>query len=148
MQQSLRLIQKHSQFTPSYRSSRSTVFLNGTRCFSVAGPSMDVGKDYYQMLGVKKSATQRQIRLAYFSLAKKHHPDLNAHKSKQDYEHSNRLFQQINDAYQILSNPDVKHRYDDMTGNFQADASFTSTKEVKEQEGAQGEYKGFYQKIL
>ena len=57
-----------------------------------AGPSIDAAVDYYLVLQVAKSATQKQIRLAYFSQAKKHHPDLNAHKSKRDYDLSNKKF--------------------------------------------------------
>ena len=79
------------------------IFPSRARAFSTTAPSLDASLDYYAILGVPKSASQKQIRLAYFNMAKKHHPDLNSHKSKADYEKSNRLFQQINDAYQVLS---------------------------------------------
>lgn len=69
------------------------------------------------MLEVKRSATQKQIRLAYFTLAKKHHPDLNAHKSKKDYQQANIQFQKINDAYQVLSQQASKTRYDQLVNN-------------------------------
>ena len=55
-------------------------------------PTVDAEIDYYGVLEVKRSATQKQIRLAYFSLAKKHHPDLNAHKSRPDYDRANQKF--------------------------------------------------------
>lgn len=72
------------------------------------------------MLGVQRSAEQKKIRLAYFSLAKKHHPDLNAHKSKRDHERATKKFQEINDAYQVLSDRVAKTRYDSIIGNMQA----------------------------
>ena len=87
MHQSLRLLQKQYSLTRPYRPSR-TLFLACARTFSTSTPSMDVSEDYYSLLGVSKAATQKQIRLAYFTLAKRHHPDLNVHKSKQEYEKS------------------------------------------------------------
>ena len=62
-------------------------------------PSVDASIDYYSLLNVKRSANQKQIRLGYFTMAKKHHPDLNAHKSKADYNNANKKFQKINEAY-------------------------------------------------
>ena len=44
-------------------------------------PLVDASIDYYNVLEVKRSASQKQIRLAYFTQAKRYHPDLNAHKS-------------------------------------------------------------------
>ena len=86
-----------------------------------APTSVDASQDYYGTLKVERSATQKQIRQAFFNQAKKHHPDLNTHKSKKDYEKSNLLFQRINDAYQILSDKDSKERYDELINNIMAD---------------------------
>ena len=84
--------------------------------------SIDSKIDYYKLLNIQRSASQKQIRLAYFNMAKRHHPDLNQHKSEQEYEASNKMFQSINDAYQILSDRASKQRYDDLVGNSEAKA--------------------------
>ena len=109
------------------------------------------------MLSVKRSASQKQIRLGYFSQAKKHHPDLNSHKTQKDYDLSNKKFQQINDAYQILSDHASKMRYDGLTNNLQANNSdFTKAGGTASQPGsdqanqaaASGHYSGFYERVL
>lgn len=62
-------------------------------------------KDYYEILGVKKSATADEIKRAYRKLAHQHHPD--------KVETGNEAkFKEINEAYQILSNPEKRAQYD------------------------------------
>ena len=63
---------------------------NLLRAFSTT--TVDATIDYYSALDISRSATQKKIRLAYFTLAKKHHPDLNAHKSEKDYEKATKRF--------------------------------------------------------
>ena len=53
-------------------------------------------------------------------MAKKYHPDLNITQDQAQYDSFNQKFQQVNHAYQILSDATVKNRYDDLVGNFQA----------------------------
>jgi len=64
-------------------------------------------KDYYDILGVDKDASQKEIKKAYRKLAKKHHPDMN-----DGDEQSSEKFKEISEAYEILSDPDKRKRYD------------------------------------
>ncbi|RQD77567.1 MAG: molecular chaperone DnaJ [Halanaerobium sp. MSAO_Bac5] len=64
-------------------------------------------KDYYEMLGVSRDADQSEIKKAYRKLAKKYHPDMN-----QDGEDTSDKFKEISEAYEILSDPDKRARYD------------------------------------
>ena len=63
--------------------------------------------DYYKILGVGKTATQDDIRTAYRKLARKHHPDLNPNDKE-----ANKKFQQINEANEVLSDPEKRKKYD------------------------------------
>jgi DnaJ-class molecular chaperone len=54
--------------------------------------TFDHNTDYYKILGVKKSADQKQIRLGYYTMAKKFHPDLNADVQGAEYERLNVQF--------------------------------------------------------
>jgi curved DNA-binding protein len=64
-------------------------------------------KDYYQVLGVKKGASEEEIKRAYRKLAVKYHPDKNA--GNKDAEER---FKEINEAYAVLSDPQKKSQYD------------------------------------
>ena len=68
---------------------------------------MATKKDYYDILGVDKDASQKEIKKAYRKLAKKYHPDMN----KDDPDTSDK-FKEISEAYEILSDPDKRKRYD------------------------------------
>ena len=63
--------------------------------------------DYYQILGVKKDATEDQIKKAYRKLARKLHPDLNPNDKE-----ANKKFQQVNEANEVLSDPEKRKKYD------------------------------------
>lgn len=63
-------------------------------------------KDYYETLGVNKSANEAELKKAYRNLARKHHPDVD--KS----EGAEKKFKEINEAYQVLSDPQKKAAYD------------------------------------
>lgn len=63
--------------------------------------------DYYKLLGVDKKATQKEIKSAYRKLARKYHPDLNPNDKD-----AKRKFQQINEANEVLSDPEKRKKYD------------------------------------
>ncbi len=64
-------------------------------------------KDYYSILGVSRNATEKEIKSAYKRLAKKYHPDLNpGNKAAEE------KFKEINEAYEVLSDPEKRKRYD------------------------------------
>jgi curved DNA-binding protein len=77
-------------------------------------------KDYYDVLGVSKTALADDIKKAYRKLARKHHPDVNpGDKSAED------TFKEINEAYEVLSDPEKRKRYDQLGSNWKAGAEFT-----------------------
>ena len=65
------------------------------------------GKDYYDILGVKKNATEDELKKAYRNLAKKYHPD----KNKGNKEAENK-FKEISEAYAVLSDKEKREQYD------------------------------------
>lgn len=63
-------------------------------------------RDYYEVLGVPKSASAQEIKKAYRSLSKKYHPDINKEPGAED------KFKEINEAYEVLSDADKRQKYD------------------------------------
>jgi curved DNA-binding protein len=70
--------------------------------------------DYYKILGVEKTASEKDIKNAYRKLARKHHPDLNPNDPE-----ANKKFQQLNEANEVLSDPDKRKKYDQYGENWQ-----------------------------
>jgi DnaJ-class molecular chaperone len=80
-------------------------------------------KDYYSTLGVAKTATAKEIKGAYRKLARKFHPDVNPGDKVAESK-----FKEINEAYEVLGDPDKRKKYDELGANWR----------MYEQAGAQG----------
>ncbi|OGX87355.1 molecular chaperone DnaJ [Hymenobacter lapidarius] len=71
-------------------------------------------KDYYNVLGVKKSATKEQIKKAYRKLARQHHPDVNP-----DNKVAEQKFKEVNEAHEVLIDPEKRKKYDQFGADWQ-----------------------------
>ncbi len=71
-------------------------------------------KDYYKILGVEKSASEKDVKSAYRKLARKYHPDVNKEPGAQE------RFKDINEAYAVLSDVEKRRKYDELGSNWQA----------------------------
>ena len=76
-------------------------------------------KDYYEILGIKKNADEKEVKSAYRKLARKYHPDVNKADS------SSAKFKDINEAYEVLSDKDKRRKYDALGANWQQGSDFT-----------------------
>ena len=76
-------------------------------------------KDYYEILGVKRDASEAEIKSAYRKLARKYHPDVNKTKDAET------KFKDINEAYEVLGDKAKRQRYDSLGANWQGGADYT-----------------------
>src|SRR6266498_116059 len=76
-------------------------------------------RDYYETLGVSKTATEDDIRSAFRKLARKYHPDV-----AKDKKTAEEKFKEINEAYEVLSDPEKRKKYDELGANWKQGAEF------------------------
>ena len=84
--------------------------------------------DYYKLLGINKTATPKDIKTAYRKLARKYHPDLNPNDKN-----AKRNFQQINEANEVLSDPEKRKKYDQYGKDWQHSDQFEKSKQYQQQ---------------
>ena len=77
--------------------------------------------DYYEALGVSRTATEKEIKSAYRKLARQHHPDLHQGDAKKAAEEK---FKIINEAYEVLGDPEKRAKYDRLGMNWQSGQDF------------------------
>src|SRR5215470_3709795 len=75
-------------------------------------------RDYYKTLGVERNASEAQIKSAYRKLARKYHPDVNPNNKDAE-----RHFKEINEAYQVLSDPEKRKKYDELGADWERGAT-------------------------
>jgi len=76
-------------------------------------------KDYYETLGVKRDASESEIKSAYRKLARKYHPDVNKTKEAEE------KFKDVNEAYEVLGDKQKRQRYDSLGAGWQGGADYT-----------------------
>src|SRR5674536_190081 len=84
--------------------------------------------DYYKLLGIDKTASPKEIKNVYRKLARKFHPDLNPNDKD-----AKRKFQQINEANEVLSDPEKRKKYDQYGKDWQHSEQFEKQKQYQQQ---------------
>jgi curved DNA-binding protein len=112
--------------------------------------------DYYKTLGVEKTATEEEIKKAYRKLARKFHPDLNPNDTE-----ANKKFQQINEANEVLSDPEKRKKYDAYGEHWQHAEQYEQAKQSRPQSssssnwdeytysgGDEGDFSDFFESLF
>lgn len=95
--------------------------------------------DYYKVLGLDKNASQDDIKKAYRKLARKYHPDLNPNDKEAE-----RKFKEINEANEVLSNPENRTKYDKYGEHWQHGEEYEKARQQYSQSGGgNGNFGGF-----
>ncbi len=88
--------------------------------------------DYYKILEVPKTASESEIKSAFRKLAKKYHPDLNP-----DDKEAEAKFKEMNEAYQVLSNPEKRKKYDQYGKDWEHADEFEKAKQQRQYQGSE-----------
>jgi curved DNA-binding protein len=110
--------------------------------------------DYYKILGIDKTATPNDIKAAYRKLARKHHPDLHPNDIN-----AKKNFQQINEANEVLSDPEKRKKYDEYGKDWKHADEFENAKQYQEQSSnrrgasysgaqSQGDFSDFFESMF
>ncbi|MFD0767202.1 DnaJ C-terminal domain-containing protein [Mucilaginibacter lutimaris] len=89
--------------------------------------------DYYKILGISKTATDKEIKSAYRKMARKHHPDLNPNDAEAE-----KLFKQVNEANEVLSDPEKRKKYDKYGENWQHGEAYEQQARQQSQQRSYG----------
>src|SRR6266511_6385126 len=90
-------------------------------------------RDYYEVLGVARTATADEIKKAYRKLARKHHPDVNPGDKSAEAK-----FKEINEAYEVISDKDKRKKYDQYGDQWQHADQFAGAGGRQQQGFSQG----------
>lgn len=93
--------------------------------------------DYYKILEINKSASDADIKKAYRKLARKYHPDVNPND-----ESAKQKFQKINEANEVLSDPEKRKKYDQYGKDWQHGEAYEQARQQQQQYGGQRNYQG------
>ena len=77
-------------------------------------------RDYYEVLGLERSATEDDVKRAFRKLARKYHPDVNQDTDAEE------KFKQVGEAYEVLKDPEKRAAYDQLGENWQAGQNFNA----------------------
>src|SRR4026209_2446316 len=77
-------------------------------------------RDYSETLGVSRGAKEEEIKKVYRKLARKYHPDLNPNNKQAEEK-----FKEVQEAYEVLSDPEKRQKYDQLGANWKNGAEFT-----------------------
>lgn len=104
-------------------------------------------QDYYRILGVPRTASAEEIKRAYRKLAREYHPDRNKAAGSED------TFKRINEANEVLSDPEKRRAYDSLGANWKAGSRFTpppgwSGRGGRGRAGAQGDFSDFFSSLF
>lgn len=94
-------------------------------------------RDYYEVLGVPRTAAADKIKTAYRRLARKYHPDLHTGKARKKAEEQ---FKELNEANAVLSNPEKRVRYDQLGSNWKTGMDFTPPPDGPGMRGEHGNF--------